>query len=170
MTVAMVQRQWAAEMGSIGSTAVAVMVVMAQCNGAAQWSKCKLGCALADSGCTLVTWAAPSWLGLLSLARLYSAIPSVQQHPIVVFACGRHCIVADRYDQYNEDGNRDVGGSDDDDDGFYCVVVPSPVTGWQTQAKLAGGSISGSSFSGGSSSGGIGSGSCMEQGWQHICC
>ncbi len=170
MAVAMVQRQWAAKTGSIGSTAAAVMVAMAQGDGAARWSKRKSGCALADLGCTLVTWAAPSWLGLLSLARLYSAIPSVQRHPVVLFARGRRRVGTDWYDQYNEDNNSNIGGNNDDDNGFYCVVVPLPVTGWRTQAKLAGGSISGSSFSGGSFSGGIGSGSCMEQGWQHICC
>jgi hypothetical protein len=78
MAVAMAQQQWAAESGRVGSTAAAVMVAMAQRDGAAQWSKRKLGCALADSGCALVTWAALKWLGLLSLARLYSAIPSVR--------------------------------------------------------------------------------------------
>ncbi len=150
---------------------------MAQRKGAARWSKRKLGCALADSGCALadsgcalVTWAAPSWLGLLSLARLYSAIPSVRQHPVIVFACGHRRVGANWYNRYNEDNNSNVGGNDDDNNRFYCVVVPLPVTKWQTQAKLAGGSISGGSFSGGSGSSGIGSGSCMEQGWQHICC
>jgi hypothetical protein len=60
MAVAMAQRQWAAETGSVGSTAAAVMVAMTQCGGAARWSKRELGCTLADSVCTLVTWAAPS--------------------------------------------------------------------------------------------------------------
>ena len=170
IAVVMAQRQWAAEMRSVGSTAAAVMVAIAQRNGAARWSKRKSGCALADSGCALVTWAAPKWLGLLSLARLYFAIPSVRQHPIVIFACGCRCVGANWYDRDDEDSNSNVGENDDDNDGFYCVVVPSPVTGWRTQAKLAGGSISGGSFSGGSGSGGIGSGSCMEQGRQHICC
>jgi hypothetical protein len=78
IAVAMVQQQWAAETGSVDSTAVSVMIAMVQCNGAAQWSKRKLGCALADLGYALVTWAAPKWLGLLSLARLYSATPPVQ--------------------------------------------------------------------------------------------
>ncbi len=170
MAVVMAQRQWAAEMRSVGSTAAAVMVAMAQHDGAAQWSKCKSSCARADSGCALVTWAAPKWLGLLSSARLYSTIPSVRQHPIFVFACSCRCVGANWYDQDDEDDNSNIGGNDDNNDGFYCVVVPSPVTGWQTQAKLAGSSISGGSFSGGSGSGGIGSGSCMEQGRQHICC
>jgi hypothetical protein len=170
MAVRIAQQQWAAEMRSVGSTAVAVMVAMAQRDGAAQWSKRKLGCALADSGCALVTWAAPKWVGLLSSARLYSTIPSVRQHPVVIFACSRHCVGADWYDQDDEDDNSNIGGNNDDNDRFYCVIVPLPVTGWRTQAKLAGSSISGSSFSGGSGSGGIGSGSCMEQGRQHICC
>jgi hypothetical protein len=136
MTVAMVQQQWAVETGSFGSTAVAVMVAMAQRNGAAQWSKRKSGCTLADSGCTIMTWAAPKWLGLLSSARLYSAIPSVQQHLVVIFACG-HCRVgADQYNRYNEDNNSNVGGNDDNDNGFYCIVVQLPVTRWWTQAKL----------------------------------
>jgi hypothetical protein len=169
MAVAMAQRQWAAETGSVDSTAAAVMVAMVQRDGAAQWSKRKLGCALADLVCALVTWAAPKWLGLLSLARLYSAILSVQRHPVIAFACGCRCVGADWYDQYNEEDNSNVGGNNDDNDGFYCVVVPLPVNGWRTQAN-AGSSISGGSFSGCSGSGGIGSGSCMEQGQQHICC
>jgi hypothetical protein len=94
----------------------------------------------------------------------------MQQHPIIIFACGCCRVSTDRYNQYDEDNNSNVGENNDDDNGFYCVVVPSPVTGWRTQAILAGGSVSGGSLSGGSGSGGIGIGSCMEQGRQHICC
>ncbi len=120
MAMAMMQWQWVAETCSIGSMAAAVMVAMAQCNGAARVGlrPCRLGLRPCDLGCDLVAWAAV------------------------------------------------VGTTTTMD----STASSWPVTRRQTQAKLAGGSISGSSFSGGSSSGGIGSGSCMELGWQHICC
>jgi hypothetical protein len=133
-------------------------------DGAARWRSameqaqvglrpCRLGLRPRDLGCSQVAWAA-----VISKVVLRNPIRATTS---------RH-----RLCWSSLHWRRSVRsiGNNDDDNGFYCIVVPSPVTGWQTQVKLAGGSISSGSFSGGSGSGGIGSSSCMEWGWQHIYC
>ena len=68
-------------------------------------------------------------IDVVSSARLYFSSPSVRRHVVRPPGGGR----GDRR-RDDDDWERDDDAEDGD---FYRVVVPSPVTGWRTQAKLA---------------------------------
>jgi hypothetical protein len=48
----------------------------------------------------------------------------MQQHHVVVFACGRRHVSA-RYDQYDANYASNNSGNDNNNNGFYCIIMRS---------------------------------------------
>jgi len=89
----------------------------------------EIGCEHFDEGCSgcVVSTGVGRDIGVLKSAKLYFSSTAVRRRRLDVMRAG----MQGQSRSSGESNNDDVG------DGFYKVVIPSPVTGWRTQAKLA---------------------------------